>query len=354
MKFRIYSGEIKRMMKTAIKCVETKGQSRNSNIHIRHLDNLLTIRATNGAFACEISTPMMGGDGEGFYVDGAMFGKVTGITNGEIEIGEDGKACVIKGAGRTRIPVIDAEIPEFAPVEGKTVAMKAETFRKMWESVGYAVATDQSRIVLTGVLMESEENLLRWVALDGFRMAVDHCACPGIEEIKAVVPGAFLDLVAGAIGDGEEVRLTFGEGRLQAETDSMKLQCGLLLGDYPDWKRILPTQFRTEIRMKTAELREALKNGSVISARNNLIRMKIGESEITLEGKSEEADYSAQISCQTQGDGMTIAFNQKYLSEMVNRIVEDDFVMSFNSSTSPCVGRGDGEENINLILPVRT
>ena len=353
MKFKIHSGEIKRMMKTAIRCVENGRDGRNSNIHIVHRNNLLTVRATNGIFSAEVSTPMMGGDGEGFYVDGAMFKKIVDICGGEIEVSADDKACVVKGAGRTRLPIVSSEIPEFAQVTGKTITVRGEIFRRVWENVKYAVAVDQSRIVLTGVLIESDGQEIRVVALDGFRMAVERFECAG-EEIKTVVPGGFMELIAGGVSDDEDIRITFGDGRIQAETDCMVLRSSLLTGDYPDWRRILPTQFKTETIAQTAELREALKNGSVVMAKNNMIRMTIRENEISMESNSDEADYSATVPCETVGEGLTISFNQKYLAEAMNRIQEHECVISFNNSVAPCVIRGHGSDVVNLILPVRT
>lgn len=352
MRFKIHSGEMKRMMKTVLKCVETRAQSRNSNIQVRHSGNMMTIRGTNGTFSAEVSTPMLGGDGESFCVDGAMFGKVTAILNGEIEISEDGKACIIKGAGRTRIPVIEADIPEFSQVSGKTVVIDAETFRRCWENVRYAVAKDDTRLVLTGVLVESDGSELRMVALDGFRMAVDRIRYDG-DSVRAVIPGAFMELVAGGTADGEKVTLTFGDNRIQAETEGMRLQCGMLTGEYPQWKKILPNEFKTECRVNTAEMKEALRNGSVVTAKNNLVKMRIGENEITLESNSEEADYSAQVGCEMKGSGMVIAFNQSYITDMMNHISGDECVMSFNSPMTPCVAKGMDGESLNLLLPVR-
>ena len=126
MKVKIHSSELNRMMKTIVQCIDTKDVSKLSNIEIIYDNNLLTIRGTDGHFAAVMSTPVLGGDGESFCVDGTMFAKVCSMCSGEIDISTDGKFCTIKGAGRTRLPIIDVKIPAYAHVSGRPTEVSAE------------------------------------------------------------------------------------------------------------------------------------------------------------------------------------------------------------------------------------
>ena len=105
MKIKIQSAELNRMMKTISQCIDPRFSGRG-NIEFIYDNNMLSIRGTNGQVTAVVSTPVLGGDGEIFCIDGAMFAKVCALCNGEIEISTDGKNCIVKGAGRTRLPII--------------------------------------------------------------------------------------------------------------------------------------------------------------------------------------------------------------------------------------------------------
>lgn len=353
MKIKIHSSELNRMLKTVVQCIDTKIQTKNSNINIIHDNNLLAIRATNGTFSAVMTAPLMGGTGESFYVDGAMFARVCAMCSGEIEISTDEKTCTVKGAGRTRIPIVNTDLPNFERVDGHSIEIPAEEFSRCYNSVAYAVSSDQGRLILTGVLMVTDGRKLSMVALDGFQMAIEQFLCYE-DGIKAAVPGSFMKLISSSISNGEKLKLTFGEHRIQASTDGMLISCGLLAGEYVDYSRILPESFKTECMVKVSALKDALKSGSVVNTKNNLVKLKIDGDKLFVMSNSEEADYEAEIDCETHGDGLTIAFNQKYLMNTINSISGDEAVMKFNSSVNPCVVQARDEDGIHLILPVRT
>ena len=351
MKIKIHSSEINRMMRIITQCIDSRF-SNYSNIEICHGDNLLTIRGANGTYLGTVFTPLLGGDGEKFCVDGNMFAKVCSMCNGEIEINADEKNCVIKGTGRTKLPVVDTVVTAQERVEGKSATMSSDDFMKCYNSVAYAIAADQTRIQLTGVLTMFGGNEVTMVTLDGFQMSLESAKCDG-DEIRITIPGSFMKLVSQGLAVGEKVTFCTNGNRLEAFTDSMVLTCGLLTGEYPDYKRILPTEFKTECLVNVDELRNALKCGSIINTKQNLVKLDIGADSISVMSNGEEASFDADVACNTQGEGLKIAFNQKYLMNTINAINTEEAVMKFNSSVSPCVVTGKDEDGAHLLLPVR-
>ena len=356
MNIKIHSSELNRMMKTITQCIDTKDITNRANIEIIWDNNLLSIRACNGQFAAIMSTPLLGGNGESFCVDGAMFARVCAMCNGEIQISTDEKTCTVRGAGRTRLPIIGAKIPAYEHVTGKSTVISAEQFSACYGGVAYAISADQARIQLTGVNMVTDSTLMNMIALDGFQMSVDYANCEG-DAIDAIVPGAFMKLIAQSAVNGEDITLRTNGQRLEALTDSMMLNCGLISGEYPDWERILPKDFKTTCLVKAEELRNALKSGSVVNNKQNLVKLEVGESVLKVMNNSEEADYEAEVSCMTQGEPLKIAFNQKYLMNTINSIDTEEITLKFGTSVSPCVAQGRGESGIiygnRLVLPVR-
>lgn len=351
MNIKVHSSELNRMMKTISQCINQQ-LGNYSNIEISHDNNLLTIRGTNGTYQASMSTPLLGGDGESFCVDGTMFAKVCSMCSGEVSISTDGKVCTIKGAGRTRMPIVNADIPSQNHVEGKSSVITGEDLEKGFNGVSYAISADQSRVQLTGIYCQFGEYGVKMVALDGFQMSVDVSPCRG-DILNAIIPGQFLKLVVQASNPDEDITFRTNGSRIEAVSDSMSIVCGLLTGEYPDYNRIIPDNFKTECIVKVEGLRNALKCGSIIASKQNLVKLEIGTDNIRIMSNSEEADYDADVPCNTRGDSLVIAFNQKYLMNSINAITADEAILHFNSSIMPCVMQGVDDSGIRLLLPVR-
>lgn len=351
MKIKIHSSELNRMMKTIAQCIDQR-IPKYSNIEILHGDNLLKICGTNGTFQAEMSTPLMGGDGERFCVDGTMFAKVCAMCSGEIEIRTEGRQCTVKGAGRTRLPIVDAEVSRPEHIEGKFSVISAGELARCYSGVSYAISTDQARTQLTGAYCQFGEYGMKMVALDGFQMSIDTGKCSG-DVMNVIVPGAFMKLIVQGTVPDEDVTVRVNSNRIEAATDGMVLTCGLLTGEYPDYQKILPKAFKTGCIVKADELRNALKSGSVISGKQNLVKLEIGTESIRVMSNSEEADYDADVPCETRGDGLKIAFNQRYLMNTIGAIADEYVILRFNGSTAPCVAEGKDTKGIRLLLPVR-
>ena len=86
---------------------------------------------------------------------------------------------------------------------------------------------------------------------------------------------------------------------------------------------------------------------------NNLVKLVVGENDVKVMSNSEEADYEADVACETIGDGLKIAFNHKYLMETIASIVENEITLHFNTPVSPCIIGNKETSGFRLILPVR-
>ena len=354
MKIKVNSSELNRMMKTISKCIGNRDMA-YGNIEVIYDNNMLTLRGTNGQFAAVMYTPVMGGDGETFGVDGEMFGKVCALCKGDVEIVTEGSSCIIRGAGRTRLPIVKANIPNFVrPDYDASAKVLAQDFAKCFSSVEHAICTDQSnaRIALTGVNVEIGDDSIKMVTLDGFMLAIESAKCSG-EDAKMIVPGAFMRLIKDSTVNGEEITLTTDGHRIMAQTEGMMIACPLLISDFPDYNRILPTDFRTECLVDADNLRTILKNSAVVCSANKLVKFEIEDNHIKISGNSEQADYEAVLECETRGENLKIAFNLEYILDTIGSVGSEEIIMKFNTPSSPCVVRSKTAQGIRLVLPVR-
>ena len=356
MNIKVPGSELNRVMKTMVQCIDPKDQNR-SCVEIMYTPDNLIIRGTDGNIHATMYIPMLGGDGETFCVDGTMFARICSMSGGDIAISTDGKNCTVKGTGRARIPIVDAHIPSFdSPEDNILVTAYRIPFVTAYNGVAFAVATDQSRLVLTGVKVDTLEQTMTMTALDGFRLSEETLKCDGNgSEMHSVIPGNFLKILRDSTSDEDIITIFTDEKRITAETDNLKLGCVLLQGTYPPVKQIIPEQFKTEVLLNTGDLRTALKSNSIVCGDSKMVKLIIASNKLTVTGNSDkgDADYEAEIKCQTSGDGLTIAFNQKYLLETINSISEGEIVMKFNESSKPCVICAKDGNGFRLILPVR-
>lgn len=352
MNLKIHSNDLSRVMRIMSSCIETKMESKNSNVEICYGETALSIRAMNNSQHMKMTIPMMGGDGETICVDGKMLANVASRANGMVEISSNNTSCVIKANGRTRLPVVKVDLDNPAQVEGKSITVKAEDFIRAWNRVKHAVATDESRVILTGVLIETINGELTVVALDGYQLSVEKIPYDG-DDISIVIPGSAMKKICEAVLFDEELTIVAGSGRVLMRTDSAELTSGLLAGEYIDYKKLLPLDFKTEVLFKTSDMIDIIKESSVVGSHKNLVKMHVGDSCITISSNSEQADFTADLACEKNGNDLDIAFNVKYVANALNAIDTDEAIMKLNSPISPAVFYPKNGNGIKLALPVR-
>ena len=348
MNIRIPSAEMNRMMKIASQCLDKLSE----NVEVIHDNNLLTVRGTNGFISAVVSTPMLGGTGESFCVDGAMLTRVCAACRGQIEISTSDRVCTIKGAGRTRIPIVTKKVKAFEPVTGTSIKVSGADLCGCYGKVSYAVSTNQARVTLTGVLIKAEGGNLTMTALDGFQLAVEKTKYAG-DEMKILVPGAFMKMVANSVLIDDEVKITTDGKRVQITTDDLMMNCALLQGDFPDYERMLPTEFKAEVLVKVEALVDALKSGSVVLSKDSAVMLTVSEGNVKIRNNSEHGEYDADVACETQGEGLSVAFNERYLLGALNVMDEEEAVLKLSGIVTPVIVQGKGKDGVHLLLPVR-
>lgn len=255
------------------------------------------------------------------------------------------------------------EYPEMAEVSaGTTVKIPQNKLREMISRVVFAIATDESRQILTGCLLEVNREEARMVALDGFRLAMQKVFQPfelpaDQECLKAVIPGRVLNEMSKILLEEEEFcTLLIDKTRMQASFGNTRLSTVLLAGEYIDYRKILPPSFKTQAKADRVQVQNAIDRASLMAreGKNNLIRMSFSQNTLTITSNAELGDVLEEMDATLQGDPIEIAFNAKYISDVIRNITDGDLCMKFNSNVSPCVVCPQaGDQFLYLILPVR-
>lgn len=255
------------------------------------------------------------------------------------------------------------EYPEMAEVSaGVAVKIPQNKLKEMISRVVFAIATDESRQILTGCLLEVMQSEARMVALDGFRLAMQKVFQPfelpdDQDSLKAVIPGKVLNELSKILLDEEEFcTLMFDHSRMEATFGNTRLSTVLLAGEYIDYRKILPASFKTQAKADRVQVQNAIDRASLMAreGKNNLIRMSFSENGLAITSNAELGDVLEEMEVSLTGDPIEIAFNAKYITDVIRNITDDELCMKFNSNVSPCVVcPSEGEQFLYLILPVR-
>lgn len=269
----------------------------------------------------------------------------------------------IKGIDASEFPLI----PTAAKLEGGArVRIAPDLIRQMINQVTFAAATDESRPILTGVLVRFENNRLTLAAADGFRLSVRTAE---LEEsisapISVIIPARALAELARVSADEQNpIELIISEGRNQAlfHLSNVDLVSQLIEGNFPDYRQIIPKMYTTRTVVDTRAFLNATKIASFF-ARDaaNIVRLKMEPGGDLTPGlltvaatSAEVGDNVSQMEAQIEGQDLEIAFNAKYLMDVLSVIDGPQVALETTTSSSPGVLKPVGSQDFtHVIMPM--
>ena len=266
----------------------------------------------------------------------------------------------IKGIDASEFPLIPTAM------EDRQVSLEPETLRQMIRQVAFAAATDESRPILTGVLAKLEGSSLTLAAADGFRLSVRTAELdqPVPEPLSVIVPArALTELARISAEEKEPIQVTITEGRRQIlfHLANVDLVSQLIEGNFPDYNQIIPKSHTTRAVVGARELLAAVKLASFF-ARDaaNIIRLEVTPGEKLTPGRliitataAEVGDNVGQMDAPVEGEPLEIAFNAKYLMDVLNAVDSDKVALEMTTSSSPGVLKPpDVEGFTHVIMPM--
>lgn len=251
------------------------------------------------------------------------------------------------------------EYPEYKkPETTNFFGIETKDLKSLINKTIFSVATDDSRPILKGCLLEISETNINCVALDGYRLAI--CRKNIINstlDTKIVVPAKSLSEISKLLDDSDKViNLYLEDNYIMIDLEDTKIITRLLDGEFLNYKQILPKEFPTVININKNQLDESLDRVSILSklGQNNLVSFELKEKNIIITSNSEIGNLKEILNIKLFGNDMNISFNSRYFSESL-KVISDEFIkISFTNQTSPCLIEPiEGNEYLYLILPVR-
>ncbi|MBI3961648.1 MAG: DNA polymerase III subunit beta [Deinococcus sp.] len=271
-----------------------------------------------------------------------------------LEASGSSKAAVSSGHMRVELQAADAsEYPRPAAVEGQAVALDGAVLAAALRRVIYAAASEEFRAVFRGIQLELQEQGLRLVASDGFRLAYQDLVLPGGPAGKYLVPARAASEFLRVLGPGQAT-LHLTERRIALVTDRAVVTSSLMEGDFPDYKRVIPDKKECALEADAQELREAVSRVAILADRNsNRVDLLLHKKKLRVESRSDYGQGRDELEVSHEGPDMETAFNARFLTEAL-AVIDGTVRIEFSGQISPAIFRDRGDQNyLALIVPLR-
>ncbi len=254
------------------------------------------------------------------------------------------------------------EFPSINDIEenNESISFDKEILKDMIKKTSFAASIDESKGVITGILIELENENINMIGIDGYRMAIAREKMENNEERKIIISSKILNEISKILSEldteEKEIMMVISDKRAVFLIDNLKVVLRLLDGEFIKYRDIIPKDNKCEVKVNRSELMNSIERASLLSkeGKNNLIKFTIENLNMTITSKSEEGNVRENIGIIKKGEDLSIGFNAKYVLDVLKAIDDEEIIMLFNTSISPClIEPVNGNNYEYLILPVR-
>ena len=285
------------------------------------------------------------------------------LPNEEIQIEEMEDNNIVIKCLASEFTVVGQPADEFPDIgeikEEKQILIDKDILKDMIKKTSFAASIDESKGIIVGVLIEMEEDSLNMAALDGFRMAITREAMINEEKKKIIISARILNEINKIMIENEEnkdIFIILEDKKAQFLIGETKIALRLLEGEFIKYKEILPKEKQCKVIINRVDLLNSIERASLLAkeGKNNLIKMSIFRDKMIIRSRSEEGNVKEEIFVDKDGTDLDIGFNSKYILDVLKVVNDEEIVMEFNTSVSPCMIKPmEGNAYEYLVLPVR-
>jgi DNA polymerase-3 subunit beta len=275
----------------------------------------------------------------------------------DVELGDD-ELSVSSGRSQFSVRPLGLEdYPMQTEPSADAVKLPSSSVGEALRQVVRAASTDDARAVLTGVLISAEDDGIRMVATDSYRLAVRNL--PESEMLasgqKVLVPSRALNELQRVISGSEELHVRLGARDAVFEAGGTRLTTRLIEGDYPNYRNLLPGTHPNTLTVGRDSLLEALRRVKIMARDATPVRLRLGGDTLQITAITQDlGTASEELDASYEGAEMTVAFNPDYLAAGVDALDTEEVTLSTMDPMKPAVIRGVGRDDyLYLLMPVR-
>lgn len=345
-----------------------------SNVLLDATEGALRITATNLEIALSVSLPAEVRETGQLSVRADVFTDFIGsLPRQDVLLSAPSGTTDLRvtcGTSKARIPGIPAEdFPTIARIgdQPPTAIVETEALRDAVSQVVFAAATDDSRPVLAGVLLEFRGDELTLAAADGFRLSVRTLALqqPAATDLAIIVPAKALAELARVAGESEEalqLLVTPNRSQLLARSGRLEFLSRLIDGTFPEFRQIIPRQWKTRVTVDREAFLAAARRAKIFAQSNNeVVKLQFvpGDSEldpgsmVVSAHAADAGDAEDVLPARVEGPQATIAFNGRYLTDVLSVTKATEIAIEMTSSNAAGVFRPVGDETfLHVVMPM--
>jgi DNA polymerase-3 subunit beta len=331
-----------------------------SGLRLELAGDQLTVTGTDLDLTIQLEITV-GGERDGGVVLPARLSNdiVRSLPAGKVELDVTDQDVKISG-GRSQFsvrPLSLDDYPRLASPASSAVTIDAAAFGEALRQVVRAASTDEARPIITGVLLTAENDGLRLVATDSYRLAVRDL--PGVSVLgsdqKVLVPARALNELQRLLGLGEELVLRLGERDATFEIGTTRLTTRLIEGEFPNYRQLIPASHPNVLTVEREPLLEAIRRVKILARDATPVRLRISADGLQLTAITQDVgNATEELDASASGSDLTVAFNPDYLAAGVEAVGSEQITLSTLDALKPAVVRGVGSDDyLYLLMPVR-
>lgn len=267
-------------------------------------------------------------------------------------------------SGKSRFRLATLPVGDFPSLEDIAVTREVEIgegeFRRLIERTHFAMAQQDVRYYLNGLMLEVGRGRLRAVATDGHRLALSECAAATDEHDvqQIIVPRKGISELLRLLGDSDNaVKLELGSNHLRVGVGDMSLTSKLIDGRFPDYERVIPEEGDKILVVNRDVLRDALTRTSILSnEKYRGVRFNISDGVLRAQAHNpEQEEAEEEIEVQYDGESIEIGFNASYVLDALTVVETEEVKILLSDANSSCLIRPQGEGQVSeyVVMPMR-
>ncbi|MGH3133010.1 MAG: DNA polymerase III subunit beta [Gaiellaceae bacterium] len=268
----------------------------------------------------------------------------------------DGVLGVVSGSHASRLNVYSAEdFPRLPPTDVELHTIAAPALLATIEKVARAASRDESRPVLTGILVRFEGGRLIMAATDSYRLAVKETELEsGSAELDAIIPARALQELARLAAGADEVRLGVHENHVIFSAGDVWLTSRRIDGQFPNYKQLLPEAFEAEVATPRVPLLEVTRRAGVMAQRNAPLRLRFAEGELSVSAQTQDVGEAHEsLPVDYTGAALEIGFNPDFLRDGLEAVASETVQLKLINPLRPGLIVSPDESFWYLIMPIR-
>ena len=270
----------------------------------------------------------------------------------------EGTAQIVSGSYSSRVNIFDAgDFPRLPPIDAGGTEIEAASLLETIARVSRSASQDESRPVLTGILVRFEADKLVMAATDSYRLSVKETTIPpGGPELEAIIPAralAELSRIASSAAS-DAIELGVHENHVVFGVGDTWLTTRRIDGQFPNVKQLLPETFEVELGLPRQELLDVVRRAEVMAQRNTPLRLRFAEGELTVSAQSpDQGETKESIPAPHTGEPLEIGFNAQFLREGLESVSTETVQLKLINPLRPGLITAEGDAFWYLIMPIR-